>query len=88
MGARTALTVDGEEGALQLPRPFRLLIAPRRVAQKLPDGLLRRDAQHALPGAGHAQVGDVAGALGQDAGIGGLHMGVGAQTAETRPSRK
>ncbi len=42
-------------------------------------GYLRRDAYHRLLGTGHAQVRDVSGALLQYLGVGGLHMGVGAE---------
>ena len=41
------------------------------------DGQFRTDAQHGIPGAGHAQIRHIAGALGQHLGIGGGYMGVG-----------
>ena len=52
------------------------VVAPRRIAHELPDGLLRVDADDGVNSARHAEIRDVARALGQYLGVGSLHMGV------------
>ena len=78
LGAKAGGGVDGEHGALQAALPGGCLIAAGQIAPEFGDGLFRTDAQDGFLGAGHADVGLVAGALAQHTAVGGGNVGVGA----------
>ena len=74
--AAAAPVVDGENAALEAARAVGRFIAAGQVAAQLFDRKLGLHAQNAPARAGHAEVGDASGAVGQNLLVGGLHMRV------------
>ena len=68
--------VDGEHAALELCRAFGRIVSARRIAEEFADRLLRLDADNGIYSARHAKVCYISCAVGQHAGVGGLHMRV------------
>ena len=77
-GAQSGIAVQCKNASLGFAGAVGKAVASRQSPQERFDGLLRRDAQHRFDGPGHAQIGDVAGALGHHPLVGGGHVGMGA----------
>jgi len=75
--AAAGIGVDGKEDGVELAGALGGLVLPGQLPQEQGDGALRHHPQNGLGRAGHAQVGDEAGALGEDLAVGGGHVGVG-----------
>src|SRR5687767_12322676 len=72
----TRVRVEGDDGAVQRGRALGRLEARRHLAEEALHDDLAIDADDALRRARHAEVGDVGGAPGQHALVGGLHVAV------------
>src|SRR5688572_28029639 len=72
----TRVRVEGDDGAVQRGRALGGLEARRHLAEEALHDDFAVDADDALRRARHAEVGDVGGAPGQHAVVGGLHVAV------------
>ena len=82
--AGAVVGLDGEPAQGALPER-RLEARARRLLEEAADRLLLVHAEHGIVVAAHAGVGEIGGAAGQDAVVGGRHVGVGADD-EARPA--
>ena len=70
-GAQAGAAVQCKQGALQLAGAVHRPVSARQTTQEKLHRLLRPDTQHRFRRPGHAQVGDIARALGIDPLVGG-----------------
>ena len=84
-GAKAGLLVAGEEDAVHFTGAFGQVEPGGHFCLQLADDDLRLDPQDRVDDAGHAGVGEVAGALGQDCRVCGGHVGVGAEQGGDSP---
>ena len=73
-----AVRIGLDQGGAELDIGVGRLEADRHLGQKALDGDLGAHADYRVVGPGHARVGQIRRAPGQDAFVGGLHVGVGA----------
>src|SRR3989344_6923641 len=76
--AAAGLFIEVEQHGAQRTRAFGDIEVRRKFLHQTREGFFDVHADNRVVTAGHADIGDVAGALGQDALVGGRHVRVGA----------